>query len=139
MSLDLVPPIPFPLPHLLHPGFCFSVLLYYFSVCFCVFGVFLQFLPIFTTPVSLPSVHCCAFFVPPPQWASTMLFFVWGQHICNQFLFLYFFLLVFSSAAFLFLVFCLLFACNNALPSMVRLDPLWSWLVCCGCVCYPSF
>ena len=53
--------------------------------------------------------------------------------------FLLFILLAFSSAAFLFLVFRLLFVCNNALALMVCLDPLWSWLVCHGCICYPSF
>ena len=36
-------------------------------------------------------------------------------------------------------VFRLLFACNNVLASTVRLDPLWSWHVCHGCVCYPNF
>jgi hypothetical protein len=49
-----------------------------------------------------------------------VLFFVWGQRTYDRFLSLYFFfLLVFSYVAFLFPVFHLLFACNNALASMV--------------------
>jgi hypothetical protein len=53
-----------------------------------------------------------------------MFFFVRGQRTRDRFLFLYFFLLVFSSAAFLFPVVRLLFVCNNALALMVQLDPL---------------
>jgi hypothetical protein len=53
-----------------------------------------------------------------------VLFFVRGQRTRDRFLSLCFFLLVFSYVAFLFPVFRLLFACNNALASMVRLDPL---------------
>jgi hypothetical protein len=121
MSLNLVPLSIFLFPASSIPVlfWCFDVLL--FSV-FCVF--FLQFLPIFSALVSLPSVHCWAFFAPPPQRASTVLFFVRDQRTCDWFLSLYFFLLIFSSASFLFTVFRLLFACNNALASMVRLDSL---------------
>jgi hypothetical protein len=121
-------------PCLLHLAsscpFCFGVLMYYFMSVLVFFGFFffffffLQFLPIFSTPVLLPSVHCWAFFAPPPRRASTVLFFVWGQRTRNRFLSLYFFLLVFNSTVFLFHVFHLLFACNNALASMVQLDSL---------------
>jgi hypothetical protein len=40
LSLDLMPPSLFLIPRLLHPGFCFGILLYYFSVCYCVFEFF---------------------------------------------------------------------------------------------------
>jgi hypothetical protein len=68
---------------------------------------FPPFLPIFSAPVSLPSVHCWAFFAPPLRQASTILFFVRGQRTCDRFLSLYFFCLYLV----LLLFFSLYFVC----------------------------
>jgi hypothetical protein len=99
-------PVPFSHPCLLHSSFCLVFCCITFlsvSVFFWVF--FLQFLPIFSAPVSLPSVHCWASFAPPLRRASTVFFFVRGQRTRDRFLFLYSFLLVFSYVAFIFPVF----------------------------------
>jgi hypothetical protein len=77
MSLNPVPPVPFPLPPP-HPSrylfWCFAVLLLCLFLCFLgflgffffffFFFFFLQFMPIFSAPVSLPSVHCWLFSRP---------------------------------------------------------------------------
>jgi hypothetical protein len=119
MSLDLVLPIPFPLPP--HPlsrylFWCFDVLL------FCPFLCFLGFFVVSTDLLyaDFAALHpLLGFFIPPLRRASIVLFFVRGQRTRDWFLSLYFFLLVFSFASFLFPVFRLLFTCNNALASMV--------------------
>jgi hypothetical protein len=112
--------------HFLHPPpppsrflfWCFAVLL------FCLF------LSFFAVSADLLRASFAAlrpllsFFRAPTATSFHRALLCTGQRTCDRFLSLYFFLLVFSYIAFLFPIFHLLFACNNAMASMVRLDPL---------------
>jgi hypothetical protein len=126
MSLDPVPSSLLLIPRLLHPGFCFGVLLhFFFFVCFYVF------LSFFAVSADLLSASFIAlrpllsFFRAPTTMSFHCALLCTGSTYTRSVSFpFFFFLLVFSYVAFLFPVFHLLFACNNALASMVLLDPL---------------
>jgi hypothetical protein len=116
--------VPFPHSRLLHPGFlfwCFAILF------FCLFLCFLSFFAVFVDLLRASFVAprpLLSFFRTPTATSFHRALLCTGLTYTRSFFFLYFFLLVFSYVAFLFPVFHLLFACNNALASMIRLDPL---------------
>jgi hypothetical protein len=111
----------FLIPRLLHPGFCFGVCCITFLSISMFFEFFLSLCR--SSPHRFRCPPSIAELLSHPH-ASTVLFFVQGQRTRDRFFSLYFFLLVFSYVAFLFPIFHLLFACNNALALMVRLDHL---------------
>jgi hypothetical protein len=97
------------------PWICFGVLLYCFSAYLC---VILGFFAVSTDLIragfaALRPLH--GFFRAPTATSFHYALLCTGHHTSDWFLSLYFFLRIFSFAAFLFPIFCLLFACNNAL------------------------
>ena len=116
---------------------CFALLLFYLFMCFLGFFVVSADLLWAGFATLRPLL---GFFCAPHRDNLPSCFSLYEVSVHTiSFFPCIFFLLVFSSIAFLFPVFRLLFACNNALASMVCLDPLWSWPMCHGWVRYPGF
>jgi hypothetical protein len=117
-------PVPFPHPRLLHPDFVLVFCYITFLSIYVFFEFFCSFcrssLRWFRCPSSIPELLLHPHRDELPSCSS-----LYGVNVhAIGFFPCISFLLVFSYVAFLFPVFHLLFACNNALASMIRLDPL---------------
>jgi hypothetical protein len=117
-------PVPSPHPRLLYPGFCFGVLLYFF---FCLFLCFLSFFAVFADRLCAGFVALrplLSFFRAPTATSFHRALLCTGSTYTRSVSFPVFLFVCIQLCCFFFPVFYLLFACNNALTSMVRLDPL---------------